>query len=199
MELELITIEQAQSNVLKEPAQTLEFPLSKTDQDLIEAMKEKIMTLGGVGLAAPQVNISKRIAVIYIPENAVLLRDNARPYPPHVLINPSYEAASDAMAHDFEGCYSVQSKMGVVPRYQSIRLRYQDEQGQVHERIESNFYARVCQHEIDHLNGTLITDRLTPDCIQGSQEEMLALRRQQLSPEQRRQFDELIKKKFPEE
>ena len=60
--------------------------------------------MGGVGLAAPQVNISKRITVIYIPEQAVLFRNNASTYPMHVLINPDYNPmAGSSIDEDFEG------------------------------------------------------------------------------------------------
>src|SRR6185437_5659414 len=120
-----------------------------------------------------------RIIAIYIPEEARLLRDSVENnYPMHILINPTYEPVIHTeIIHDFEGCYSVSSKAGKVPRYKVIKISYQDESGQVHEQIEHDFYARVLQHEIDHLNGILIVDRLTPDCVQGTMEEMMTLRR----------------------
>ena len=138
-------------------------------------MKLKLKSLGGVGLAAPQVNYDKQIIAIYIPEEARLLREDVElTYPMHVMINPSYKAVdSTNKTADFEACYSVSSKAGKVPRYQTIQIQYYDEQGQPHQQIESGFYARVLQHEIDHIHGTLITDRLTPDCIQGSIAEMM--------------------------
>lgn len=196
--LTIINIEQPEhSSVLKTKAQLVSFPLSKDDSCLIDAMKKKLHQLGGVGLAAPQVNQAKQILAIYIPEDAALLRERVKPYPMHVMINPSYEAISGTtIGYDFEACYSVPNKAGKVPRYEEIKLSYYDELGQSHQSVESGFYARVIQHEIDHLNGTLIVDRLTPDCVQGSMEEMMKLRRAELSEEKRILFDKLIEKKI---
>ncbi len=199
MDLEIVTIEQPEYHqVLKHQAQAVQFPLSQADKDLIEAMKNKLQKLGGVGLAAPQVNFPRRIIAIYIPEEATLLRDNVkRLYPMHIMINPSYTPAEgSAIQHDFEGCYSVASKSGKVPRYEQITVSYYDELGQFHQQTEEGFYARVLQHEVDHLNGFLILDRLTPDCVQGSVEEMMALRRVSLSPEKRALFDQIMAKKM---
>lgn len=193
----IVTIEKEPHSLLKDAAKPVTFPLSEDNQALIEAMKIKLLTLGGVGLAAPQVNQAKCIIVIYIPEEASLIRDKASPYPMHALINPTYEPiTSHDVSYDFEGCYSVTSKAGKVPRFNQIKLQYQDEEGQMHQQIESGFYARVLQHEIDHLNGILIIDRLTSDCIQGSTEEMMALRRKELSDEKKALYDQLMAKKL---
>ncbi|MFO9238784.1 peptide deformylase [Legionella pneumophila serogroup 1] len=190
MALEIITIEKKENyHMLKTRAENIQFPLNREDKDLIEAMKKKLYALGGVGLAAPQVNSAKQIIAVYIPEEAQLLRDNAKIYPMHILINPNYEPLPQArIISDFEGCYSVSSKAGKVPRY--------DEEGNVHQQIENGFYARVLQHEIDHLNGVLITDRLTPDCVQGTIEEMMTIRRAELPVEKRKLFDQIMAKKL---
>lgn len=198
MAMDIVTVEQPEyRQVLKSKAQEVQFPLSQVDKDLIAAMKSKLHELGGVGLAAPQVNVSRRIIAVYIPEEATLLRDNVKKfYPMHIMINPNYEpVAGSIMTQDFEGCYSVSSKSGKVPRYEQIAVSYYDESGQLHQQIEEGFYARVLQHEIDHLNGFLILDRFTPDCIQGSVEEMMALRRESLTPEKRVIFDQIIARK----
>lgn len=199
MNIAIVTVEQPEySKVLTSMAEKVKFPLHPSDLELIASMKKKVVELGGVGLAAPQVNQSKQIIVIYIPEEARLLRDNIEAtYPVHVMINPSYEPIeSKGKKTDYEGCYSVSSKAGKVPRYQSIKVNYVDEQGQEHQKIEVGFYARVLQHEIDHLHGILISDRLTPDCIQGTVEEMRIMRRNELSKEKQALFDEVMKKKM---
>ncbi|KTD33154.1 polypeptide deformylase [Legionella nautarum] len=195
--LNIITAEQSvHSKVLQIPAKVVHFPLSKEDKALIAAMKEKLYELQGVGLAAPQVNHHKQIIAIYIPEESALLRTNARTYPMHILINPSYVGIDSAgKSSDFEACYSVANKAGKVPRFNQITVQFYDEQGQKYSRRETGFYARVLQHEIDHINGTLITDRLTPECVQGTMEEMVNLRRQELPPQQRELFDKLMKEK----
>lgn len=199
MAMDIVTIEQAEyRQVLKSQAQEVQFPLHQSDKDLIAAMKSKLQDLGGVGLAAPQINYPRKIIAIYIPEEATLLRDNVKKfYPMHIMINPSYEPVPGAsLHHDFEGCYSVSSKSGKVPRYEQIKVSYYDESGQYYQQTEAGFYARVLQHEIDHINGFLILDRLTSDCVQGSPEEMMALRRASLPPEKRAVFDEIIARKL---
>lgn len=198
MNLNIVTIENpSYRRVLKSRAEPVSFPLSKKDKSVIDVMKTKLYDLGGVGLAAPQINYGKQIALIYIPEEAALLRENVMAYPLHVLINPQYEKLENSsIEYDFESCYSVSSKAGKVPRYDQIKLSYYDESGDFHQSIEKGFYARVLQHEIDHLNGFLITDRLTSDCIQGSIQEIMALRRAQLSEDKRKLFDALIEKKL---
>lgn len=195
--LNIVNIEQPEyRKVLKSQAQPVSFPLTQADRQLIDEMKRKLDDLGGVGLAAPQVNQPKQIVVIYIPEDAALLREHVIPYPMHVMINPSYEAiAGTSMGHDFEACYSVLGKAGKVPRFQEINLSYYDESGQHHQQVERGFYARVIQHEIDHLNGILIVDRLSPECVQGSMEEMMKIRRSELSEEKQILFDQLMAKK----
>jgi peptide deformylase len=198
MALNIVTLEQPEfSQVLKSTAKQVSFPLSKEDKDLISAMKVKLEQLGGVGLAAPQVNASKQIIAIYIPEEAKLLRDNVETtYLTHFLINPTYEPIEETeIHHDFEACYSVSSKAGKVPRYNAIKIAYYNELGQYFEQIEHGFYARVLQHEIDHLNGILIVDRLTPDCEQGTLEEMRALRRAELPEDKKALFDRMMAKK----
>lgn len=197
MTLDIVSIEQPEHyQVLKTKAKPVKFPLTKDTKELILAMKNRLNELGGVGLAAPQVNHPQQIIAIYIPEEASLLRDNVTTYPMHILINPTYLEMPEASKHsDFEACYSVKSKAGKVPRYKQIKLTYFDETGQFHEQIAEGFYARVLQHEVDHLNGVLITDRLTPDCVQGTMEEMMALRRAELPEEKKKLFDQIMAKK----
>lgn len=197
MALNIVTVEQQEyAQVLKTPAQKVAFPLSQEDIKLIEAMKTKLYALGGVGLAAPQVNQPRQIIAVYIPEEASLLRDNVTEYPMHIMLNPSYEPViKDGTYADYESCYSVSSKAGKVPRYKSIKLSYYDEAGTYHQQMEHGFYARVLQHEIDHLQGVLITQRLSSDCVQGSIEEIMALRRSELSEEKRAVFDRVVEKK----
>lgn len=187
----------AHAKLLQRPSQPVKFPLSEDDLKLIDAMKRKLTELGGVGLAAPQVNHSKQIIAIYIPKESALLRNNAKTYPMHILINPAYERIEACETTvDFEACYSVTDIAGMVPRYNKIRVHYNDEHGHQHSAIETGFYARVLQHEIDHINGTLIVDRLTPDCVQGSMEDMMSLRRKSLSEEKRIIFDQLMAEKL---
>ena len=199
MKDKIIAIEGAQDplkSVLKLKAKKVKFPLSEEDQGIIKIMKELLFSLDGVGLAAQQIDINKNIATVYIPKNVSLLRDNTVEYSMHVIINGTYEPIeSEGICSDFEGCYSVKTIYSKVQRYNAIKVTYQNEEGEKISKIERGFYARVLQHEIDHLNGLLITDRLTTDSIQGTFTEMLNLRRESLYEEKRDLFDQLIKQK----
>ncbi len=191
------TVPNPENSSLRVKAKPVSFPLSAEDRELVETLKEMTVELGGVGLAAPQIDISKRVAAIYIPEEAVKLRDNIEPKAVHVILNAEYEPLlEEGMYRDLEGCYSVDSIMGKVRRAKAIRVCYYTEEGVRVEKIERGFYARVLQHEIDHLDGILIIDRLTPDCPQGSLEEMLELRKQELQAQGKdtRSLDETLEK-----
>lgn len=199
MDLNIVTIEKAtppETLILKQPAHTVNFPLSEADHTLIKKMEAKLYALHGVGLAATQIGVAKKIAVVYIPEEAALLRENACIKPMHVLINPEYwPVGTTTKETDYEGCYSVATISGKVPRFHTIRVKYQTKKGEFIDTVVSGFYARVLQHEIDHLNGILITDRLTPDCLQGDHASMLKARRQELPEEKRHYLDTWAKQK----
>ena len=195
----IIFIEDAtnpKQSILKLKSALVKFPLSEEDKDVISAMKKMLFELGGTGLAAPQINVHKNITAIYIPEITASIRENAKEYPLRVLINAEYEPIEeDGKNSDFEACYSVKTVAGEVPRYNSIKVRYQTEEGEEISKIETGFYARVLQHEIDHLNGLLIIDRFTPDCLHGPFEEMMEARRQSLPVEKRVLLDKWLEEK----
>lgn len=197
LNLNIIVVEELEhSQTLKTPAERVAFPLGSEEKKLITAMKSKLKKLGGIGLAATQVNVSKQIIAIYIPEEARLLRDNvASTYPMHVLINPSYTPLNQSQKADFEACYSVSTKAGKVPRYDEIAYSYYDEEGHYFNKVAQGFYARVLQHEIDHIKGILIVDRLTPECVQGTVEEMMLLRRAELPENKKLLFDAMMARK----
>ncbi len=188
MPLDIITIEQSDSNqTLTQPASTVSFPLSKENLTLISQMKELLTQKKGVGLAAPQVGYSQKIIIYVISEEAKALRRDAKEIVSMtVLINPSYKPSPDAtLVQDWEGCFSVAKTYGKVPRYNKISYKAQLIDGTPIQEEASGFTARVLQHEIDHLEGKLILDRLTSDCLQGSPQDMMPLRLQEFTPEQR--------------
>ncbi len=115
--------------------------------DLFETL---YATPGGIGLAAPQVGVLLRVAVI-------ALRDGT---PPLVLVNPSYEPSGDGRSIEDERCLSVPDFAAPVPRYAEIRVRYLNQYAQPQDRVEQGFLARAMQHEIDHLDGVLCIDRV---------------------------------------
>lgn len=193
--LGIITTQQEKSYFLKQKAAKVDFPLDKSELELIDRMKGILSQMSGVGLAASQLGEDKSIIGILIPEDSAFLRKNAKPYPLHILINPTYECVDEKdIEYDYEVCLSVPDLSGKVPRYREIHLTYQDQDGKVHQTREAGFYARVLQHEIDHLNGILISDRLTDSCVQAPIDEIIDMWRSELSEEQRKCFDKSITK-----
>jgi peptide deformylase len=125
----------------------------------LDGMVALLRELKGAGLAAPQVGWPVAAVVVEVRKTAVF---PDRPESPlYVMVNPSIESASDEIEEDWEGCFSVPGLMGRVPRHQSVEVAYLDENGQEHEQRFSGYVARVVQHELDHLAGTIFLDRMT--------------------------------------
>jgi peptide deformylase len=131
--------------------------------ELVTAMRAAMHAAPGVGLAAPQVGIPLRLAVL---EDPAEVPDDVReargrvPLPFRVLVNPVYEpAGGTGRAAFFEGCLSVPGWQAVVARYARVRLRALDERGRQVDEEVAGWPARIVQHETDHLDGTLYLDR----------------------------------------
>uniref|UniRef100_A0AAU2VD49 Peptide deformylase n=1 Tax=Streptomyces sp. NBC_00003 TaxID=2903608 RepID=A0AAU2VD49_9ACTN len=149
--------------VLRRPAEPVDDRLGPKRLDrLIGAMRETMLAAPGVGLAAPQVGLPLRLAVI---EDAAEVSEEIRqargrvPQPFRVLINPSYEPVGPGRAAFFEGCLSVPGWGAVVARHTNVRLRALDEHGRTVDEVFTGWPARIVQHETDHLDGTLYLDR----------------------------------------
>lgn len=143
--------------VLREIAE----PINDITSEILAIADEMLVTLeisGGVGLAAPQVFISKRL--IIVASKPTQRYPYAPLMPATVMINPSFIALSDEKQKDWEGCLSIKGIRALVPRYQSIQVTYMDLTGQVIEKELEGFVARVFQHEYDHLDGLVYLDRV---------------------------------------
>ncbi len=126
---------------------------------LVEDMVETMQQAGGIGLAAPQVNESVRLAIIRIPGGASRYGEIPA-LPLTVFINPEIEVLDETTAGYWEGCLSVPGLRGYVERPQKVGICAQDLQGTKFELELSGFLATVFQHEFDHLDGRLYIDRL---------------------------------------
>jgi len=127
-------------------------------QRLIDDMIETMHEYDGAGLAANQVHVPRQIAVIEVAKNPRY--PDAPEIPLTVLINPVVTPTSEEIEEGWEGCLSVPDMRGVVPRYTAVRLECLDRQGKPVDLVAKDFFARVIQHETDHLNGIVYVDRI---------------------------------------
>ncbi|MBA2657552.1 MAG: peptide deformylase [Tatlockia sp.] len=125
--------------------------LNKLESLLFKVLKDE----NGLGLAAPQIGISKR-AIVFGME----AYRNRPAIPLTLLFNPSFEPLSELVEEAYEGCLSVGQLRAKVPRYKSIAYRGFDAEGQLIEREVSDLHARVLQHELDHLDGIVFLDKV---------------------------------------
>jgi peptide deformylase len=125
----------------------------------------------GLGLAAPQIGISKRAIVFGMDKHPT--KKNLDPIPYTVLFNPSYSPTSDICEEDYEGCLSVDTLRGKISRYKSIYYCGYDVDGKLIEREAFDLHARVVQHEIDHLDGIIFLDRITNFSSIGFHDELI--------------------------
>jgi peptide deformylase len=125
-------------------------------QQLIDDMTETMRTAPGVGLAAPQVNVSERVIVVELPAD----EEEGTPAEFYAFVNPEIVKSSHEVEDGQEGCLSVPGYVGEVPRHTMIVVRGQDARGKSQRIRAKDYLARIFQHEIDHLEGVLFIDRV---------------------------------------
>jgi peptide deformylase len=140
-----------------QPLTTAEIRAPET-QRLIDDMIETMREYDGAGLAANQVHALTQICVIEVLGNPRY--PEAPNIPLTVVINPVVTPLTDEMEEGWEGCLSVPDMRGRVPRFTDVRLEYQDRDGQKVDVVAKEFFARVIQHETDHLKGIVYVDRM---------------------------------------
>ena len=140
---------------------------SPSIQQLIESMRDAMRDAPGVGLAAPQIGESIQLAVIedreaYITDLSAdqLAARQRSTIPFHVIINPKLSFLDSSSAQFFEGCLSVAGFSAIVDRALNVRVECLNERGEEVRINAHGWYARILQHEIDHLHGTLYVDRM---------------------------------------
>ena len=128
-------------------------------QRLIDDMIETMRAANGAGLAAPQVGVAKRIAVIEVrPGNPRY--PYKPPIPLTVIVNPELTPLDDVTFATNEGCLSMPNVRGDLERFENVGVRYLDRDGAAHEETRRGLTAGTFQHEIDHLDGILFVDRM---------------------------------------
>jgi peptide deformylase len=125
-------------------------------KQLIDDMTETMRKAPGVGLAAPQVNVSERVVVVELPAD----EEEGTPAELYAFVNPEIVKTSHEVEDGQEGCLSVPGYVGEVPRHTMIVVRGQDVRGKPQRVRAKDYLARIFQHEIDHLDGVLFIDRV---------------------------------------
>ncbi len=135
--------------ILKKKAEPLD-TFGPTEQKLFDDMIETMYVEDGVGIAAPQIGVSKRIFI------ACPTMKRGEEF---VVVNPEI---LEAKGHEVgaEGCLSLPGVSGDIPRAKKVRFRFHDRAGKVQEMEVKDLFARIIQHELDHLDGILLIDRV---------------------------------------
>lgn len=144
--------------------------LSEQTQSLIQDMNDTMKQLGGIGIAAPQIGVSKQVAIIDVED------DNPR-YPEqksserYIIFNPEIEVVTQELQGFWEGCLSVPGLRGFVKRPKQVRIKYLDQNANEQVLEVNDFLSTVFQHELDHLFGKLYVDHITDMSLLSYQEE----------------------------
>jgi peptide deformylase len=161
-DLEILTVDNAEQHAIlrskSRKVQAVTPKLAAFAQRMLETMRQA----NGVGLAAPQVGVLQRFFVVELPED----EDEGIPAETYVLFNPEIVKGRGEQV-GFEGCLSIPGYIGEVARQEQVTVKGLNEKGRPARLKLEGYLARVFQHEIDHLDGILYTDRLTdPDTFQ---------------------------------
>jgi peptide deformylase len=154
----VLTIARMGHPILARVADLIEDPRDPKLKLLAADMEETLAAADGIGLAAPQVEMSLRMVLFTVPGSRA---DHGDEVPLTVLINPEITPLSDEAEQAYEACLSVPGLMGKVPRWTHIHYKGFDLDGRVIEREARGFHARVVQHECDHLWGRLYLSRMS--------------------------------------
>ena len=182
--MSVLPIRELGDPVLREVARevTPEELREEETQRLIDDMIETMRAADGAGLAAPQVGVSKRIAVIEVrPGNPRY--PYKPPIPLTVIVNPELTPQGEATFATNEGCLSMPNLRGDLERYENIGVRWLDREGEPHEETRRGLTAGTFQHEVDHLDGILFVDRMADMSTLSTWEQFERLRKDEFVAE----------------
>ena len=159
---------------LRKPAEPVPTDMIGTPdfERLLTDMHDTLHDYGGIGLAAPQIDVPLRLAIVELPGGPSRY-GMLEPIPLTVFINPVIEVLEGDTAGHWEGCLSVPGMRGYVERPQHVRVTYTDREGQPAGFEVAGFGATVVQHEFDHLDGRLYIDRIADTTKMAFDEEFL--------------------------
>lgn len=139
-----------------------EVEIKNNDKEILEIIEDLKATLEfgtGLGIAAPQIGVNKRIIVVGAKKENVKYND-AEDISVTAMINPTWKKLSEETDIQYEGCMSVPTIRGKVGRYKNIELTYYDESGEKIIKQINGFFARLIQHECDHLDGKVFLEKV---------------------------------------
>ncbi len=155
----LLQIVQLGHSILRQKAKTVTNIKDRQIQVLIDDLIATVMDVEGVGIAAPQVYQSVKVFIVASHPNPRY--PNAPKMEPTAMINPKLLRYNKVKHKDWEGCLSIPGIRGLIPRYTTVKFEYTDRTGKlVRTEYANDFLARIFQHELDHLKGTVFLDRL---------------------------------------
>ncbi len=146
--------------VLRRKARTVS-TFDKNLQTLIDDMVETMRDAPGVGLAAPQIGLSERLIVVEYHEKPEDEDNEEAPKKVWAVLNPEIVKASEEMVMGVEGCLSIPNLVGEVERHVAVQVKGLNRHGKPLKIKAEGWLARIFQHEVDHLNGIMFTDRAT--------------------------------------
>ena len=148
--------------VLRKEAEDLtkEEILSEDTRDLLQDMLDTMKAESGIGIAAPQIGVSKKVALISVPSDSERYTE-AEESPMLFIFNPKITVLDDEVQGFWEGCLSVPGLRGFVERPRKVQIDFLDMNAQEQSIVVEGFLATVFQHELDHLFGKLYVDRIT--------------------------------------
>jgi peptide deformylase len=155
--LPIVEIPDPRLRLVSEPVETVD----DSTRDLVADMIDTMYAAHGIGLAAIQVGVAKRVLVIDLQER---MTEGDEPKPirePKAYINPEILSVSDELSSYSEGCLSIPEQYADVERPARCRVKWLDERGENHEAELDGLLATCMQHEIDHLNGVLFIDHIS--------------------------------------
>ena len=149
--------------VLKNKSEEIDIEnINKEILEIIEDLKSTLEYGTGLGISAPQIGINKRIIVVGAKKENIKYND-AEEIPITPMINPTWKKLSDETDIQFEGCMSIPTIRGKVRRYKDIELTYFNENGEKTIKELNGFFARLVQHECDHLDGINFIEKVVND------------------------------------
>lgn len=159
----LLQIAQLGHPVLRETCRPVTEVSAPEVQELVEDMIATCAEANGVGIAAPQVYEPLRLFIV--ASRPSVRYPQAPQMEPTAMLNPRFTPVGSAMAEDWEGCLSIPGLRGRVPRHEVIDIAFQTRLGELRSMRLEGFVARIFQHEFDHIEGIVFTDRADPKSL----------------------------------